>query len=167
MRQDPVGVGMAAALTGLALVWVALIVAAPLTLAQHPAAWPAFVYEAAGLVCHQRPERSFHLAGMQLPVCARCFGLYASGLVGALAAWVTGTGMAAQRLAWRPRLPLALAALPTALTVAGEWLGLIQPGGGARAVSALPLGLLGGWLFVTLLRRSASPQPVGQMRYHS
>ena len=41
---------------------------------------------AAGRVCHQRPERSFHVAGVQLPVCARCTGLYVSGAAGALAA---------------------------------------------------------------------------------
>ena len=37
------------------------------------------------LFCHQNPERSLHLAGITLPLCARCFGLYAGfGLAGIL-----------------------------------------------------------------------------------
>jgi hypothetical protein len=35
-------------------------------------------------VCHQAPERCFHWFGMTLPVCARCFGLYAGALAGAI-----------------------------------------------------------------------------------
>jgi uncharacterized membrane protein len=38
-----------------------------------------------GLFCHQNPERSLHLAGTALPLCARCFGLYLGfGLAGLL-----------------------------------------------------------------------------------
>ena len=54
----------------------------------------AAVYAAGSLVCHQRPERSFHLAGAQLPVCARCLGLYVGGFVGAIA-WVLMAGVGA------------------------------------------------------------------------
>ncbi len=35
-------------------------------------------------ICHQIPERSFHLWGEPLAVCARCSGVYAGFLVGAL-----------------------------------------------------------------------------------
>jgi uncharacterized membrane protein len=35
--------------------------------------------------CHQRPERSFFAWGMQLPVCARCFGIYLGMFLGTLA----------------------------------------------------------------------------------
>ena len=35
------------------------------------------VYAIGSLICHQLPERSFHLWGAQLPVCARCTGIYA------------------------------------------------------------------------------------------
>ncbi|WP_116591258.1 DUF2085 domain-containing protein [Methanobrevibacter thaueri] len=30
------------------------------------------------LICHRRPERSFHIKGHQFPVCARCTGFYIS-----------------------------------------------------------------------------------------
>ena len=143
---------LAKLLTAGAFVWVALLLLAPAA-AAYGVASPLVLlaYEAAGLVCHQRPERSFHLAGVQLPVCARCFGLYASGAAGALVAWVAS---AAGRdvPSRRARLLLGAAALPTVLTVAAEWLGLAHPSSVVRAVAALPLGAAAGWLVVTLLR---------------
>ena len=30
------------------------------------------------LICHRKPERSFHIYGHQFPVCARCTGFYVS-----------------------------------------------------------------------------------------
>ena len=110
-------------LTGAALMWLTLILMSPVALASGrlPGLTLA-VYHAGSLVCHQRPERSFHLAGVQLPVCARCFGLYLSGAVGlAIASRRRGSISAATS-----RLLLALAALPIAVTVALEWLGLIH-----------------------------------------
>src|SRR5207249_7857568 len=43
------------------------------------------IYGIGGIVCHQLPERSFHLWAAQLPVCARCTGIYAGAAVCALA----------------------------------------------------------------------------------
>src|SRR5688572_17662902 len=45
----------------------------------------AVLYAMGSLICHQLPERSFHLQSFQLPVCARCFGLYAGGAAGSMA----------------------------------------------------------------------------------
>lgn len=62
-----------------------------------------------GFFCHQNPERSLHLAGMALPLCARCFGLYAGfGLAGLLlpalskrsAAGILTTAAACSALFW-------------------------------------------------------------------
>jgi uncharacterized membrane protein len=33
-------------------------------------------------VCHQLPERSFHIGGEQLPLCARCSGTFSGALIG-------------------------------------------------------------------------------------
>ena len=33
------------------------------------------------LICHRKPERSFHIKGYQFPVCARCTGFYISLIV--------------------------------------------------------------------------------------
>lgn len=36
------------------------------------------------LGCHQMPERSFHIHGYQFPLCARCTGIAAGYIIGAL-----------------------------------------------------------------------------------
>jgi len=37
-----------------------------------------------GLICHQRPERSFWFFGAPVAVCARCLGIYAGATLGTL-----------------------------------------------------------------------------------
>lgn len=154
-------------LTIIGLVWLALLIAAPVMLAHGFVVLPAIVYEAAGLICHQKPERSFHLLGIQLPVCARCFGLYASGAAGACLALAAGASPRRSSLmggSTAGRIAFAVAALPTAGTVALEWAGLIHPSGMVRALAAIPLGALAGWVFVRAL---SEPRPLPQLRYHS
>jgi len=63
----------------LALSTISAVVAAPLAMANGHSSFAGSIYKAFHFVCHQRPERSFHLAGYQFAVCARCTGLY-SGL---------------------------------------------------------------------------------------
>lgn len=58
---------------------VVLILAAPLARASGYVAASSAIYKAFTYVCHQIPERSFHLAGHKFGVCSRCTGLY-SGL---------------------------------------------------------------------------------------
>ena len=138
-----------------ACLWVGAVFAAPYAIeSRNPAlvAAATFMYQGAGLICHQRPERSFHVAGVQLPVCGRCLGLYLSGAIGALAA-LRSAGSGAPR---RTRLILALAALPTAITVSLEFIGSIHPTNAVRAVSALPLGAAAAWIFVRSLRADAA-----------
>ncbi|MGH2534552.1 MAG: DUF2085 domain-containing protein [Thermomicrobiales bacterium] len=43
------------------------------------------IYAAFGLICHQRPERSFHLAGHQMACCERCAAIYGALFLGGLA----------------------------------------------------------------------------------
>ena len=42
-------------------------------------------YLVGSFLCHQRPERSFFLWGSQMPVCARCIGIYAGAAIAAMA----------------------------------------------------------------------------------
>jgi uncharacterized membrane protein len=36
-------------------------------------------------VCHQRPERCFHVDGLPVGICVRCTGIYAGVMIGSLA----------------------------------------------------------------------------------
>ncbi|NUR56806.1 MAG: DUF2085 domain-containing protein [Acidobacteria bacterium] len=110
----------------------------------------ACVYAAGGFVCHQRPERSFHLHGRPLAVCARCAGLYASALAGGIVALLVGVPLVSAR---RARLWLALAAVPTVVTVGIELAGVAHPSNTMRMISALPLGAIAAWLVVGELSR--------------
>jgi hypothetical protein len=42
------------------------------------------VYAIGSAVCHQLPERSYHLWTAQMPVCARCAGMYAGAAIAAI-----------------------------------------------------------------------------------
>src|SRR5712671_6599811 len=68
----------------IALAILGLIVAAPISKAYGQPAVAASLYKTFSFVCHQIPERSFHLAGHQFGVCSRCTGLYAGFAVATL-----------------------------------------------------------------------------------
>jgi uncharacterized membrane protein len=55
-------------------------------------------------ICHQLPERSFHMAGQQLPLCARCTGIYMGALSGFTLMWLWGR----RRAASLPPVPITL-----------------------------------------------------------
>ena len=137
-------------LTGAAVMWLMLILMSPVALASgRLSTLTLAVYHAGSLVCHQRPERSFHLAGAQLPVCARCFGLYLSGAVGLVVASRRRGSISGAT----SRLLLAMAALPIAATVALEWLGLIHTTNIVRMLTGLPLGFAAAVVIVRSLAR--------------
>ena len=116
------------------------------------AAWigTTFVYAAGAAVCHQRPERSFQLAGQPLPVCARCLGIYGAAAVAALVFSASrrkpadGRGSVDARA--RARSAAFLAALPTAATVMWEWRGGGTLSNLVRAIAGVPLGLFVAWV---------------------
>jgi uncharacterized membrane protein len=110
----------------------------------------ACVYATGAVVCHQRPERSFFLFGRQLPVCARCIGLYAGAALAAPLALVLVTSTPNSRA----RRVLILAALPTAVTWIVEHAGLVHLSNTTRFVAALPLGFAAAWLVLGELRGS-------------
>ncbi len=135
-----------------AVLWSAVLLAAPYALTSTNGAVvsaAAAVYSAAGMICHQRAARSFHLAGVQLPVCARCAGLYFSGALGAIVAWLISTHPIVPRTT---RQVLLVATLPTALSVGIELAGLAHPSNVVRALCSMPLGAAAAWIFVQSLR---------------
>lgn len=140
-----------------AIAWVALLplgdfaaTRAHATFAVHLFAFA--VYSVGSLLCHQRPERSFHLLAAQLPVCARCTGIYLGAAVAAVAAPVVQPLRPATReaalkgCATDPRLVAFLAALPTIATLVYEWTTGVMPSNWMRFAAGLPLGIAASWL---------------------
>ena len=100
------------AVAAISLAIVGLIVAAPLAQAHGNSQFAASIYKTFSFVCHQIPERSFHLAGNKFGVCSRCTGLY-SGLAVAVLAYPLARSLkdtATPSIVW-----LILAALPLAI----------------------------------------------------
>jgi uncharacterized membrane protein len=163
-----------------AVVWAALIVAAPyLASRAHTSASASVlilgVYGLGSLICHQLPERSYQLWAAQMPVCARCAGIYFGAACGALAStsvraigfWksraATDSGAVqpvARRLDDRSkdkarprslrnaRMLLGIAAAPTVVTLLYEWSIGDMPSHAMRAAAGVPIGLVVAWLVV-------------------
>lgn len=66
----------------LVFLWAALIVIAPLAKAFGLNSISASLYSFYHFICHQIPDRSFHIAGEQFGVCSRCFGIYLGLAIG-------------------------------------------------------------------------------------
>lgn len=135
------------ALAGLSVLWAALIVAAPFGVdhgSPSVRVATALTYAGAGHICHQQPDRSFHLDGHPLPVCARCAGLYLAAPLGLAAVmFMRRRGPADDRAYRWWRLAVVAAALPTVVSVGLEW--IAGPGLScniSRALTALPLGAM-------------------------
>jgi len=114
----------------------------------------ALIYAGASRICHQRPERSFQRAGVQMPVCARCSGLYLSGAAGTLLAW-SRRGRRRPMRTTRTRGLVLISAVPTVATFMLEMSGMLPFSNATRAIAAAPLGAAAGWLFVRMLRYDA------------
>lgn len=107
----------------------------------------AFLFAIGSVICHQRPERSFFFDGHQLPVCARCTGLYLSAAAG-LIGWIAFKIARGWRpIAFDPRAAVRLmviAAIPTALSLASGALGVWDGSNVTRALISIPLGASAG-----------------------
>ena len=163
---------------GAILTWMLMLLMVPLLLARDTGGRAvttaaAGTYLVGSVVCHQRPDRSFRLWGVQMPVCARCAGLYLGAAVGALLA---GAGVSMQRVADNVRECLhpdterggsrgiagiaspalrgivLAAAVPTGVTWVGEAVGWLPFAGGVRAVAAVPLGAAVTWVASLVIR---------------
>lgn len=119
----------------------------------------AVAYGVGAAVCHQRPERSFHLAGVALPVCARCTGIYAGAAAAVLALAFMTTPRLRRRAAGADlttRRALAVASLlPGAATLAYEWTTGTMPSHAIRAASGVPIGVVVAWLVFAATRPDA------------
>ena len=156
-------------LAAAAVLWAVMLPAAAYA-ASQPAGrglWHPFalaIYGLGSAICHQRADRSFHLWAAQLPVCARCTGIYLGAAIAAVAPSLVGSGFSrilfsrilglasrdravgpmlrlkAEPTNVRARLLLALAGLPTLLTLVYEWTTGNVPANWIRAATGLVLG---------------------------
>lgn len=147
------------------LIWAALLAGAPWlgSIENAPdgiAAVSAGTYLVGSIICHQKPERTFRLAGAHLPVCARCAGLYLSTAAGVVlgACWLLAFRKQASEEQGRCRADavnwrwwLVAAAVPTVATLLVEWTGAARPSNAVRAASAIPLGLVAGAILTALV----------------
>ena len=133
---------LTAALVALA---VGIVPAAALAVtAARAAGAPAWLELPFRLVCHGIDSRSLVVAGIVMPICARCFALYVGGLAG-IAAFV----------AVRPRRPLARAWLlvalaPMAIDGITQAAGLRESSNALRVITG---ALAGGVAILWLLSR--------------
>ena len=150
------------------VLWNGLLIGVPWLVGQEVDGRPvvamsAGVYLAAGAACHQQPARSFHPWGVQMPVCARCAGLYLGAAFGALLCvprrrlsgqlWLapgrwTAPGGETTLAQW----VVGLAAIPTALTLVGEWSGVGDESAMWRALTGVGLGAAVGWVVSLVIR---------------
>ena len=114
----------------------------------------ALAYQIGHVICHQRTERSFHLMGVQLPVCARCTGIYLGAAASAIVAAGGHTPSAPIDRTWA-RAALGWSFAPIAVTLLVEWVSGRTPANWIRAVSAVPLGLVVAWIVCGVAAPSA------------
>jgi uncharacterized membrane protein len=132
--------------------WLAVVVGAPRWISSSPGGAAHLVatatYLAGSRICHQRPDRSFHLGAVPLPVCARCTGLYLGAPLGlAFALWRSRAGRRASPMADRASRNLLIwATLPTIGTVALEWIANAAVPPLARLAFAVLLGGIAAWV---------------------
>jgi uncharacterized membrane protein len=108
---------------------------------------PSVLMPVGALICHQRPDRSFFLDGRQVPVCARCSGLYGGAAFAVPLALAAASAIASRRA----RTIALVASLPTIITWSLEFAGLAHFSNAVRFATALPLGFVVGWLVLSVL----------------
>ena len=125
----------------LTLAYVTVPLAAPLLRAGGHAGLARPIYAYHGLFCHQRPERSFAVAGEQMACCQRCaaiyLGFFLAGLLFALLRGRLGP------LGWRG---VVIASLPMAVDGLGQLAGLWESTWPVRVATGVLFALGAAWL---------------------
>lgn len=126
-------------------VWIVMIFAAPWLWAEGQGIAALTLYQGFSAVCHQMPERSFHLFGHPLGVCARCAGIYmgfAAGLM--LYPFVRDL----RETTFPDRRILLLAAAPLLIDFAGGYAGLFSTTFLSRAATGIIAGAVASFYIV-------------------
>jgi len=146
-----------AAITLGAALWCGALVLAPVLTAQAGSPGPVgeFLYTFFHRVCHQVDDRSLHIDGRPLAVCARCASIY-FGFFAATLAYLFLKRFA--RVASSSRWLLLLGALPMVLDVGVGLIGIHEVSNASRIVTGGLFGLASSFVLIPLIIEA-----VGQM----
>ena len=114
------------------------------------------------LTCHQIPERSFHIGGIQFALCHRCTGVVVGLVLGslALAVFKDADGSYVRHA----RVILAISLLPMTIDWGVDAVGLWANVPFSRAATGFVFGVLAGYTFARALAIQpfihSNPQPV-------
>jgi uncharacterized membrane protein len=127
------------AILAAAVLWCSAFLAAPWLVGQGGAAAPVghTLYRAFHPVCHQLDDRSFHIFGGAMAVCARCASIYLGFFAGALLFPIVP---ALQRVS--PKILLVVALVPMLLDVGLGGLGLHAVTNITRSLTGAFFGML-------------------------
>jgi len=110
------------------------------------------VYGAGAVLCHQLAARSFFLWSAQMPVCARCLGIYAGC---ALAAAFASSALLRDTHPRSAKSLVLIGLVPNVATLLFEWTTGVTPSNATRALAGVPLGAAIGWIVVRSFDRPA------------
>jgi len=127
-------------------VWLGAIFLAPWLAGRGRAGAARFIYAAFAPLCHQIPDRCFHLGGHPLAVCGRCLGIYA-GFAAGLLLYPLVRGF--RRLAVPPAWLFAALTAPMAIDAGAGLLGVWQGPIGLRLATGFAWGTVLPFYFVT------------------
>lgn len=146
---------MFALLLLIALVWLAVIFLPPWLMASGHQFAALSLYRGLSGICHQIPERSFHLWGFPLAVCSRCTGIYFGFLLG-LMLYPFFRSLNDQTTP--SRVWLAIAALPMLIDVGGNFVGLFNNTFFSRTATGILVGGVAAFFVLPAWVALVSPQ---------
>ncbi len=123
----------------LSVLWLTAIVAAPVLVAAKSRFLQmagSAIYFFMDPVCHQLTDRCLFISGLPMPVCARCFSIYAAGTV------VTGVAVAKKAFYLWPVRWYAFLAAGAAILIVPEKAGWVGDYVEARILAGVLLGVL-------------------------
>ena len=123
---------------GIVSVWLLLIVLPPIFAANGQTSFSSPLYLFFSNLCHQMPDRSFHILEHQLAVCSRCFGVY-FGLLAGLIAYPLWRNI--ENIDPLPRLWLFASMVPIGIDWSLGMLDIWQNNHASRFITGLILGV--------------------------
>ncbi len=146
-------------LSGLILlaVWTGLIIFAPFLVASKS---PLLNYMGSAVyffmdpVCHQLPQRSLYLASLPMPVCARCFSIYLSGVF--IFLWQY---LSKKRTPWSLKTYILLS-IPPVMDILAEKAGLYHNWVELRMLSGALMGAVIFKLIIESFIKSEKKKPI-------